>query len=991
MNAVAPLAKVKAVLGKAFPGIRFTSETRTRAEQDALIRAGKTKARNSQHVNGTGIDMVLPKGATPAAVRAVLSDNGIEPGEFIDESGKGSNQGTGKHLHVGLAPKGGDPASTYDRVTAAQQDTGPSISKVYEAYKTGKMDPTDAAQFEHDVLNGSVMLPRGAALRKKPPVYQLPDTVVKAYNGREMSDEDRAQIDADLKAGVVALPRGAKLKAPAPRSTMESLGIGVRNVMTGTGALLDLPAAAVNALVNNTPGGGSPDLSATPFRDLANAGADAIGLEKPETSGERLVSAIAEGGTQGLLTAGLAAPFAGTSTVAKTLAANPILDTVSGATSGLSSEVAQQAGAGPVGQLVAGLAGGGVTAIAPTAIKARLGRNAGKDITEITTAPKEALIEPDGTLTPDGREVAAQNGITPDELKQAFGEAPPDVQRRVANDSAESMPLARAANDDTAVAPVEPDRQAAPAARTPEPETVATPPEAAPTAPDTPLPATAKARVDEATAEQIPLTRGQATQEFAVQDAEQTLLASQTKEGEAARAFRVEQADAIKQAAQRFQEALGDTSLNATDRGQVVQKAIRELRDAGAAGVSALYKQAEELAGEGLALLTDDIKKTATDILIDEGIPESVKREIGRQLARYGIVGKAEKMNELGITKVTLDDGSTVQFRGEVEPLTVANAENLRQAVNKQYLADPTHNSQALKPVIDDAVEEAIQAAIDNPKLQAAGIADAYKTARAAHKEQKQTFSAKDVVQQIVDYKKGTGTDVLKAENVIKTIMDTGPEALTNLRKIKAILLSKPTEQSKAAWQAIKLHGVADIFGKAVVENANLGGGSISAVSGAKLSTAIEKFGVEKLKVLLDQSEFNQLMKLRRIIRNATVPISGTTNPAGTSYKLMKFLGPMVARLSGLPGVGPAVEIVSNLSKQAKEASQATATLKGVAEYTAEEAAKDAAKSPDLRAGLVSEADQKARAFLKSFIDIAGSERLIAPIIAAGSQEGADE
>lgn len=578
-------------------------------------------------------------------------------------------------------------------------------------------------------------------------------------------------------------------------------------------------------------------------------------------------------------------------------------------------------------------------------------------------------------------------------MRAAYGEAPPNV--RPANDGA-PVEVAKAANDSETVSPSPAVNDALPIERVETAPPMRADPEAQPLETASPaaeptLPATAKARVEEAASESIPLTRGQATQDFATQDAEQTLLAQQSAEGEKARAFRVQQSDAIKEATKTFQEAFGDASSNATDRGEIVQSAVRELRDLGAQGVSALYKEAEKLGGEGLGLITDDIKRVATDVLIDEGVPESVKRSISQQLARYGLVGKPEKMNEVGITKVALDDGSTVSFRGEAEPLTVANAEQLRKAVNDLYLSDPTHRSQALKPVIDDAVEEAIKAAADNPALQVSGVAEAYKTARAAHREQKQTFAAKDVIQQIADFKKGTGTDVLKAENIIKTVMGTGPEALTNLRKIKNILLSKPTTQSKAAWQAIKAHGIAEIFGKSVVENANLGNRSISAISGAKLATALQKFGIDKLKILLDPEEFSQLMKLKNIIRNVTVPITGTTNPSGSAYKLMKFITPMVGRLSGIPFVGQGVEIASNLARQAKEVTQAKQTLKGVTEYTVENAADDMAKSPDISAGIISEADQKAREFLKSFIEIAGSERLIAPIIAAGSQDRGQE
>src|SRR3546814_516944 len=86
-----------------------------------------------------------------------------------------------------------------------------------------------------------------------------------------------------------------------------------------------------------------------------------------------------------------------------------------------------------------------------------------------------------------------------------------------------------------------------------------------------------------------------------------------------------------------------------------------------------------------------DLKRVATDILMYEGIPETVKKSISQQMARYGLIGKAEKMNEVGITKVTLDDGSTVSFRGEPEPLTVANAEAFHKAINDLYKIGRAH------------------------------------------------------------------------------------------------------------------------------------------------------------------------------------------------------------------------------------------------------------------------------------------------------------
>lgn len=975
MNAVAPASKVKSVLAAAFPGIRFTSEQRSQEEQDALVAAGKTKARNSQHVSGTGLDVVLPKGTDLGEVRKTLVANGINPSEFLNETGKGKNQGTGAHLHIGWAAKGGDPGSTYDRVRAQRQETGPSLEKAYAAYRSGQMAPQDAAAFENAVNSGQIMLPRGGKLNKEPAAWALPANLVKAYNSHEMSEEDRAAIDQAVANGEASLPRGAVLKRPDPRTAGDLIGMGARGVMTGAGSLGDVISSPVRFVADAA---GVPGMDPNGLRKLAETGADSLGLAKPESGAEQLTNALVEGGTQGLATAGLATPLAGaagaTGSVARALMANPVVDTVSGATAAGSSEVARQAGVGPTGQLIAGLAGG-LSPVAGAGIAGRTASRAVRTAPEIAqTTPKSVLIDEAGNLTDDGIEAVARNNIPEAELRQAY-EAPPNVQRGVANDMAiPAEAVARTADEALPPNVIEPMPPVRPVEATPAP--IPDPPPIAPDAPPT------VARMAEAQSEGIPLTRGQATQDFAAQDAEQTLRAAASGEGEKARTFLQEQAAKITDAVDRFKTAFGPEAT-ATDRGQVVKDAVRELRDLGKAGVSALYKQAEELGGESLGLITDDIKRVATDILIDEGIPETVKKSISQQMARYGLIGKAEKMNEVGITKVVLDDGSTVSFRGEPEPLTVANAEALRKAVNDLYTSDPTHRSQALKPVLDDAVEEAIESAANKPPVEGRpdgqGVADAYKAARSAFVEQKQTFAAKDIVQKLIDWKKGATdlTDVLASDKAIDAIFAGG---VPDLKKVKAVLLASPTPASKEAWKAIQATGIGKIFDKAYTVNANLGGGNIGTVSGAKLNSEIARFGTDKLKVLLSDAEFNQLMKLKRVIGNATIPISGTTNPSGTAFKMMRFLGPMAARI--VPFGGQIADTVAGLVKQAKGVAEAQKTLSGVTNYTPEAAVADAAPKPSVAA----KADEAANAFIQNFIELAGSGRLLAPILASGAQ-----
>lgn len=861
--------------------------------------------------------------------------------------------------------------SAYDRVMArrAERDEGSQIERIFDAYRRGQMSPQEAAQFETDVNAGRIILPRGGKLKRTPSAPTLPPSVVKAYNARGsgMTPEERAQIEQDIENGVVALPKGAKLAPPAPRSTMENLGLGVRNIATGAGALLDIVGGPVNAIVNALPG--KQGLSLTPAQDAANKVADAVGLAKPETPAEELVKAVTEGATGGLATAGAGTLASGargaTGVVARSLAANPVLDTATGATSALSGELAQQAGAGPVGQIAASVLGGGV-ALGTAGAGRRMTQRANRTAIQVAeSVPARVVLDEAGELTEDGLEIAAREGINPQEMRGAYrGPAPAnDIEAPVAREAPNG------AAQPEAIAPGGPAATASAVSQA-----------------DDVLPADAAARLAEAASEKIPLTRGQATQDYGLQDAEQTLRSAASSEGEQARVFLQQQQEAISDAVQRYRSGFDDPEATPQQRGEIVKGAIEELRDQGKAGVTELYKRAEELGGEGLGLLTDGIEDVAQDVLMDEAVPEAVKRSISQQLARYGLVGKAEKMNEVGITRVKLDDGTTISFRGEVEPLTISNAESLRQAVNRLYMSDPTHRSQALKPAIDDAVEEALVTAAEKGVANAKSreVANAYEAARAAHKTQRETFSAKDVVQRLIDWKKGTKTPVVIPEKAVSEVL----KDVDSLKRVKAVLLAKPTIQSKAAWQAIKGQGVAQIFDKAKVVNSNLGGAQIGAISGSKLNSEITRFGADKLRVLLDTSEFNQLMKLRRIIGNATIPISGTTNPSGTAAKVMKFLTPLASRL--IPFGNQAMQVLGGVVRQARDVAQAQETLRGVKSYTPAAAAKDARRGASKASTPEEAADEQAREFLASFVRLAEAERLVPSILSAGNATGLD-
>ncbi len=111
---------------------------------------------------------------------------------------------------------------------AASQPKQPSISKIYDAYQSGKMSPEQEKEFEADVNAGSILLPRKAALKVQTSNV-VPDAVIEAYVSGKMSPEQMAEYEADLKSGAIKMPEGMTHNPPTEPGMLSKL----RDVVTG--------------------------------------------------------------------------------------------------------------------------------------------------------------------------------------------------------------------------------------------------------------------------------------------------------------------------------------------------------------------------------------------------------------------------------------------------------------------------------------------------------------------------------------------------------------------------------------------------------------------------------------------------------------------------------------------------------------------------------------------------------------------------------------
>lgn len=749
----------------------------------------------------------------------------------------------------------------------------------------------------------------------------------------------------------------------APASLGQRFAMGVGDVVEGLVSIPAMVGNAANSLINMT---GAPkallgyDLST----DIAGDVRGMTGLPKAVTDDERMTAAISEGGASAMSGAGLArlasAAPGMSGYVAREVAANPGKDVVAGVAAGAGAEAGDRIG-GTAGALAGGLAAG----VGGYAGARRLEKLADDFAQRI---PKAVAVDASGQLTEEGRELAARAGVPAEEVARSYARrrvpaVNPQTGRR--NPNAE-MPINSRDLDQRSEAIIEEMQRRADDGAIPLNRGDPPPPP--------------RSVFEEAREEDIRLTRGQAEQDFDVQNDENSLRVSATREGNEARAFFAQQQEQINAALQRFRSALiprseGGAEVSfetAADRGQVLKDAVRQLRDSGAEGVRQMYREAEAMGGQELTLDTSGVLQAAQDVLMEEAVPETVKRSIAQQMARYGLIGRAEPMNEAGITRVVLDDGSAVSFRGQQQPLSVANAENLRKSVNQLYMSDPTGISQSIKPALDDAVEAAVEQAAG----QMGPVGQAYRGARDAFRAQKRTFAAKDIVDNLIAVKKGTETDLLLPEQAIAKVVGGGPNGVSNLRRVRAVLNSQPTVQSRQAWAAIQQQALADIMDGAIIRNSNANGGimgEVEQISGSKLRTMIfDRYGADKLRVILGDEQFGQLMKLQRVIGAATIPISGTTNPGGTATKLVNFLRSGVMRFSGL---GPVVDAGVSLVGKARDLAATRRTLEGITSY----------EGPQSGA----EMDRRAGDFLREYIEAGRANRLMPASLNATAVSGA--
>lgn len=266
--------------------------------------------------------------------------------------------------HAGVMPPAGGADSRASQAGGAQPSNAGSASRAafeqamaqYRTQQQGQAQAQGQAQPPALAQDGSVTAAPADAQGQAAPASAQGGADPRAAFAQAMQ-----QFQAGKQGGAAA-----KLKRSLAGDLGRQLGLTARHGLEGVGQTADIVAAPVNSLLRLA------GVQATNPSQSASQLSDWVGLPKPEGRLENIVGGAARtmAGVGGFVGGAAGLANAATNATAKatlgSLAAQPALQAVSGATGGGASEMARQNGAGVGGQVLAGVAG----ALAPASLSA---------------------------------------------------------------------------------------------------------------------------------------------------------------------------------------------------------------------------------------------------------------------------------------------------------------------------------------------------------------------------------------------------------------------------------------------------------------------------------------------------------------------------------------------------------------------------------------------------------------------------------------------
>lgn len=413
------------------------------------------------------------------------------------------------------------------------------------------------------------------------------------------------------------------------------------------------------------------------------------------------------------------------------------------------------------------------------------------------------------------------------------------------------------------------------------------------------------------------LDEAQALRDYDLQDLKQTVLRSIGPEGDVARGLELKQRTDIERGLQervldRYGSSMQLDFTNTSDDftkvqlGHVVKNAVEELKTRDETLVSAAYKAARESSAPDIRIKPDGaLGQRISNALVDHmdlfAVDEKDRQQAYKAMAKYGFFGDAvEKQGAYSYVTNPDDPSSLIKIRGDVEPLTIKNAEEFRKRWTALQKTDQTGLGYVVKSELDRTVNDVIDAFPEG-----SDTIQGFRVAREAFRNLKSTYEAGDIIQDSIAFKNGSNVEKIAPERLLDQFILGSRTSLDNVQRLKHTLLeNNPTAQSKQAWTDIQAVTMENILKRSIGKNG---------LNGETLKRQINKIGDSTLRELYGDKGFTQIKAIVAAVGDATIPLEGTVNYSNTQTKALNF----VSRLfNGFTGGGS--DLVLGAAKSAE-------------------------------------------------------------------------
>lgn len=409
------------------------------------------------------------------------------------------------------------------------------------------------------------------------------------------------------------------------------------------------------------------------------------------------------------------------------------------------------------------------------------------------------------------------------------------------------------------------------------------------------------ARIAQFAQEGIPYTRGDITQSLPQQAMEARLAESASDPlAQPVRSMRLEQSEKFRGVLDEMVSKLGVPERT----GESIKDALSGRKALMSTEKRELYKSAMEQAEQvgGVPVIPDNIRTA----IPDERTTRRIERLVPQQAGALD-----DLLIEFGIKNAP--DG----YKGAVDPLSLANFEDFRQAINAIERTDQTGTIKVLSGPIKQALDDEIGLAVDAAgHAMPADLLATLQKARGVTRDIKTEFSPQAMAGRLIDVKRDGVTPVVEASTVSRRLL--GPAGTVEDMKRTMQSLAKSGDKGKQAIGDLQAAAIMDIMEAAFGATSRKIDG-VPTLGHAAFQKALKKIGDPKLNILFSNNKdaLSRLKNLGKIAGN--IQAQAGAIPKGSASVILDSLNKMgiMGISSKIPGAGLLLDVVDTAAKNA--------------------------------------------------------------------------